>query len=330
MDSQKQIGRTDGGIIPEECPVALLCGGTSSERDISLSSGAAAAQALTKAGFPVTMLDPATKEDLGKLLGGGFSVAFLCMHGKGGEDGTLQGFLETIGLPYTGSGVWASALAMDKTKTKVFYREAGIPTPASRWLRRGQAVDVPGLVAELGSHLVVKAASGGSTLGLYIVEDAKGLQEALEKAFALDDDVLVEQFVAGVEYTVSVVGNDEPMALPIIQILPANDFYDFESKYAPGGSRHICPAPLSEDQTAIMQSIAVSAHRALGCRGVSRTDFIMGDSGAMWALETNTLPGMTATSLLPDAAGVMGVGFPELCTRLVELALEKRPAVALS
>ncbi len=323
MDSQKQLGRTESGIVPEKCPVALLCGGTSSERDISLSSGAAAAQALTKAGFPVTMLDPASKEDLGKLLDGDFAVAFLCMHGKGGEDGTLQGFLETIGLPYTGSGVWASALAMDKTKAKVFYREAGIPTPASQWLRKGFDVDVDAIVGELGTHLVVKAASGGSTLGLYIVENVEGLRDALEKAFSLDDDVLVEQFVAGSEYTVSVVGNSYPAALPIIQILPANDFYDFESKYAPGGSRHICPAPLTEEQTAAMQAIAEAAHEALGCRGVSRTDFIMDEQGSMWALETNTLPGMTATSLLPDAALVMGVSFPELCTQLVELALEE-------
>lgn len=323
MDSQKQLGRTESGIVPEKCPVALLCGGTSSERDISLSSGAAAAQALTKAGFPVTMLDPASKEDLGKLLDGDFAVAFLCMHGKGGEDGTLQGFLETIGLPYTGSGVWASALAMDKTKAKVFYREAGIPTPASQWLRKGFDVDVDAIVGELGTHLVVKAASGGSTLGLYIVENVEGLRDALEKAFSLDDDVLVEQFVAGSEYTVSVVGNSDPAALPIIQILPANDFYDFESKYAPGGSRHICPAPLTEEQTAAMQAIAEAAHEALGCRGVSRTDFIMDEQGSMWALETNTLPGMTATSLLPDAARVMGVSFPELCTQLVELALEE-------
>lgn len=323
MDSQKQLGRTESGIVPEKCPVALLCGGTSSERDISLSSGAAAAQALTKAGFPVTMLDPASKEDLGKLLDGDFAVAFLCMHGKGGEDGTLQGFLETIGLPYTGSGVWASALAMDKTKAKVFYREAGIPTPASQWLRKGLDVDVDAIVGELGTHLVVKAASGGSTLGLYIVENVEGLRDALEKAFSLDDDVLVEQFVAGSEYTVSVVGNSDPAALPIIQILPANDFYDFESKYAPGGSRHICPAPLTEEQTAAMQAIAEAAHEALGCRGVSRTDFIMDEQGSMWALETNTLPGMTATSLLPDAARVMGVSFPELCTQLVELALEE-------
>ena len=323
MDSQKQFGRTESGIVPEECPVALLCGGTSSERDISLSSGAAAAQALTKAGFPVTMLDPASKEDLVKLLNGGFSVAFLCMHGKGGEDGTLQGFLETIGLPYTGSGVWASAVAMDKTKAKVFYREAGIPTPASQWLRKGSEVDADAIVDELGTHLVVKAASGGSTLGLYIVETVEGLLEALEKAFSLDDDVLVEQFVSGSEYTVSVVGNSNPAALPIIQILPANDFYDFESKYAPGGSRHICPAPLSDEQTAAMQAIAEAAHEALGCRGVSRTDFIMDEQGSMWALETNTLPGMTATSLLPDAARVMGVSFPELCTRLVKLALEE-------
>ncbi len=323
MDCQKSNERSASGLVPEQCPVAVLCGGTSTEREISLKSGASSAEALREAGFPVTVFDPARKEDLLALMTGDFAVAFLCTHGKGGEDGTLQGFLDTIGLPYTGSDVWSSAVAMDKTKTKLFYRASGVPTPASVWLRKGEPADAGALVNELGSHLVVKAASGGSTLGLYIVEGRDELAEALQQAFSFDDDVLVEQFIAGSEYTVSVLGNSDPEALPVIQILPANgSFYDFEAKYAPGGSRHVCPAPLSDEQTDRMQRYAVMAHKALSCRGVSRTDFIMDDDGAMWALETNTLPGMTSTSLIPDAARVTGMDFPTLCTQLVSLALE--------
>lgn len=323
MDCQKSCDWSFDNLVPEQCPVAVLCGGTSSEREISLKSGASSAEALREAGFPVTVLDPANKDDLKALLNGDFAVAFLCTHGKGGEDGTLQGFLDTIGLPYTGSDVWASAVAMDKTKAKLFYRDADVPTPASVWVRKGESADTDALVAELGSKLVVKAASGGSTLGLYIVEGKEALDQALDQVAAFHDDVLVEQFVAGTEYTVSVLGNNDPQALPVIQILPANgSFYDFEAKYAPGGSRHVCPAPLSDEQTMQMQRFAVMAHKALGCRGMSRTDFIMDEQGGMWALETNTLPGMTSTSLIPDAARVVGMDFPTLCKTLVGFALE--------
>lgn len=308
---------------PETVRVALLAGGTSGEREISLASGAGAKKALEEAGFLVTQLDPAQRDDLAALVDGGFDVAFLCTHGRGGEDGALQGFLETIGLPYTGSDVRASAMAMHKGVAKQAYAAAGIRTPDSLTLREGEPYDLDAIIATVGDHCAVKAITEGSTLGLYIVEGRDALAQALVDVFDHDDQALVERFVAGREFTVAVVGSGSAArALPIIEIIPKNDFYDFESKYAPGGSQHICPAQLPDDVTEAMQGIAVAAHAALGCSGVSRTDFILEEDGTPWVLETNTLPGMTETSLLPDAARAAGIAFPDLCAMLVADALE--------
>lgn len=309
-------------IDPSTTSVVLLAGGASGERDISLASGAGAREALEEAGFPVTVLDPAIKADLVKLVEGDFDVAFICLHGKYGEDGTVQGLLELLHIPYIGSDVWSSATAIDKARTKVFYRYFGINTPQSIVLKRGQPFDIQHVIATVGLPCVVKPASEGSALGVHIVEDAADVQPATEEVFTRDEELLVETYVKGKELTVSVVGNEKPIALPIIEIVPKNEFYDFESKYAPGGSQHICPARLDDAQTAKVQQIAIAAHRALGCRGVSRTDIIMDEEGICWVLETNTLPGMTSTSLLPDSARAGGISFPELCTMLIQYALE--------
>lgn len=308
---------------PEDLRVALLAGGASDEREISLASGRGAGNALREAGFSVTELDPAEKKDLQNLIAGNYDVAFLCMHGKMGEDGTLQGFLEMIGLPYIGSGVWSSALAMDKAKSKLFYENAGIQTPVSVTLYSPDDMSVEDILSTVGESCVVKPATEGSALGVYIVKGADEVKDAIEKAFELDSEVLVETFVKGTELTIAVLGNEQLEALPVIQIVPRNEFYDFESKYAPGGSQHLCPAPLNAEATEKVQAMAKAAHRVLGCSGISRSDFIMDENGEFWILETNTLPGMTETSLLPDAARAAGVEFPELCTRLIELALEK-------
>ena len=308
---------------PEDLRVALLAGGASDEREISLASGRGAGNALREAGFSVTELDPAEKKDLQNLIAGNYDVAFLCMHGKMGEDGTLQGFLEMIGLPYIGSGVWSSALAMDKAKSKLFYENAGIQTPVSVTLYSPDDMSVEDILSTVGESCVVKPATEGSALGVYIVKGADEVKDAIEKAFELDSEVLVETFVKGTELTIAVLGNEQLEALPVIQIVPRNEFYDFESKYAPGGSQHLCPAPLNAEATEKVQTMAKAAHRALGCSGISRSDFIMDENGEFWILETNTLPGMTETSLLPDAARAAGIEFPELCTRLIELALEQ-------
>lgn len=308
---------------PEDLRVALLAGGASDEREISLASGRGAGNALREAGFSVTEFDPAEKKDLQNLIAGNYDVAFLCMHGKMGEDGTLQGFLEMIGLPYIGSGVWSSALAMDKAKSKLFYENAGIQTPVSVTLYSPDDMSVEDILSTVGESCVVKPATEGSALGVYIVKGADEVKDAIGKAFELDSEVLVETFVKGTELTIAVLGNEQLEALPVIQIVPRNEFYDFESKYAPGGSQHLCPAPLNAEATEKVQTMAKAAHRALGCSGISRSDFIMDENGEFWILETNTLPGMTETSLLPDAARAAGIEFPELCTRLIELALEQ-------
>lgn len=309
-------------LNPKTCRVALLSGGTSGEREISLASGKGAGAALEEAGFSVTYLDPANKEDLKALIDGDFDVAFLCLHGKKGEDGTLQGLLEVIDLPYTGPGVWSSATAMNKAKSKLFYHRADIPTAPFYLLRQGEPYNAAEIATAMDGTCVVKPATEGSALGIYIVEGEAAIADALEKVFSIDTLALVEKYIEGTEITVAVLGNREPRALPIIQIVPQGEFYDFDSKYAPGGSQHICPAPLPDDQTARIQGLAEKAHAVLECTGVSRSDFIIDADGTPWILETNTIPGMTATSLLPDAARAAGISFPELCTRLIGYALE--------
>ena len=213
---------------------------------------------------------------------------------------------------------------MDKVKSKVFYQAAGISTPPSITLGVNDTVDVEEIVGSLGERCVVKPATEGSALGVFIVEGHDAIQEAIEKARELDNEILVERYIKGKELTVAVIGNDNPRALPIIEIVPVNDFYDYEAKYKPGASQHLCPAPLSEETTRQIQNMAVQAHKALECAGVSLSDFILDDEGDWWILETNTIPGMTGTSLLPDAARAAGISFPELCTMLIEFALEKK------
>lgn len=307
---------------PKNCKVAVLRGGISGEREVSLKSGNAVAEALRAVGFQVVELDPAEKNDLMRLVQGDFDVAFLALHGRGGEDGTIQGFLETIGLPYTGSGVCASALAMSKCNSKQMYKAANLPTLPALTISKSDGYNIDAIVETLGTHCVVKASKEGSSIGLYIEEGADNIAEAIEKAFEHDDQVLVEKYCKARELTVGVLGNDDPKALPIIEIVPRNDFYDFDAKYSPGGSEHICPAEIEADLTNKIQRTAEAAHKTLGCHGYSRTDFLLEESGKFWILETNTLPGMTATSLLPDAASKVGLDYEQLCTKLIELALE--------
>lgn len=317
-------------INPKEYKVSLLSGGTSSEREISIKSGDGAQEALEEAGFTVERLDPAKPEDLKRLIGNEFDVAFLCTHGRGGEDGSLQGFLETINMPYTGSGVFGSAVCMDKAKAKIIYSAEDIPTPHGLTIRSNMDLYIEDVLDGLGftdhqaAKCVVKAAHEGSSVGVYIAEGPEDIEQAIKDAFKYDDLVVVERYVAGREFTVVVLGDgDEAQALPIIEIVPKNESYDFESKYAPGGSKHICPADLPPAITDRMQCDALLAHEVLECGGVSRTDFILDDEGREWALETNTLPGMTATSLLPDAARAAGISFPEVCTEMIVCALNR-------
>lgn len=318
---------------PAATRVTLLKGGTSGEREVSLASGAAAADALRAEGFPVVEIDTKDADFVGQLVALKPDAVFIALHGRDGEDGTVQGLCELLGLPYTGPGVLASALAMDKFRAKTMYRAAGLPTAPWKVLAKGEyESDVYGgtllehLLREMGGKCVVKPSREGSALGVHIVDDVAALADAIAEAFTHDDELVVEKFVAGTEITVGVLGNDDPEVLPIIEIVPQDSsaFYDFEAKYSAGGASHIIPARLDDATTVTCKDFAREAHFALGCTGVSRTDMIVSDAdGTPYLLETNTIPGMTATSLLPDAAARAGLEFGPLCRTLVELALER-------
>lgn len=315
------------GVDTENCRVALLTGGWSDEREIALDSARACERALREAGFAtVDLVDVAKKGTLSRLESGRYDVAFIAMHGRWGEDGCVQGLCEMLHLPYTFSGVLASAMATEKDVAKRAYREAGLPVPEGVEVTAGQAVDqalLDSLVERFGLPLFVKPACNGSSFGVTRVEEASQLAAALEAARAKGDAALVEHCVVGTEITVPVLGNDDARALPVVEIVTGADFYDLKVKYEDPSKHHVIPARLDAEVYARAQEYAVRAHRALGCSGASRSDFIVTADGEPVILETNTIPGMTETSLLPDSARHAGISFPELCRRLVELALER-------
>jgi D-alanine-D-alanine ligase len=302
--------------------IAVLLGGRSAEREVSLNTGDQVAVALESLGHAVTRVDTGDIGFIETIRTGGFDVAFICLHGRFGEDGTVQGLLELLELPYVGSGVLASALAMDKVVSKQVFVSAGIKTPAWETVRAGEDAPLEDISLRLGDKVVVKPVAEGSSVGMSIVHDRSELGPAVEQALRHDHTVLIEQFVAGAEVTVGVLGNDDLEPLPTLEVVPEHEFYDYESKYIPGMSRHIIPARVSEEAQRECQRVAVEAHRALQCRGMSRSDTIVTAEGEVYLLEVNTIPGMTRTSLLPDAARAAGIEFPQLCHRLVTLALD--------
>lgn len=306
--------------------IVVLAGGWSDEREISLDSGRACSTALKEAGFEqVELLDVAAEGFIERLVRGGFDVAFVALHGRYGEDGCIQGLLEILHLPYTFSGVLASAIATEKDVAKELYRAAHIPTPEGVDFAAGTiptAVEVEALIARFGLPLFVKPAANGSSYGITRVTQASQLADAIRLAGKEGGRVLVEQSIEGTEVTVPVLGNTDPHALPIVEIVTGADFYDLTVKYEPSSLHHVIPARLESGIYARTQELAVKAHQALGCRGASRSDFIIRDDGTPYILETNTIPGMTETSLLPDSARHGGIEFPVLCRKLVEFALE--------
>ena len=309
-------------VIRTPVRVVVLMGGRSAEREVSLNTGAQVAEALASRGHEVFTVDSARADFIAAIQESAPDVVFICLHGRLGEDGTVQGLLELLDTPYVGSGVLASALATDKVMTKFLYGAHGIPTPDYVVIRRGEDADVAALTA-LGDRTVVKPVCEGSSIGMSIVHDPSELPAAIAHAFTRDDRVLVERFVEGVEVTVGVLGDGEAaFALPTLEIVPQHEFYDYESKYVPGMSRHLIPAGVSESARTGCQLSALAAHKALGCSGMSRTDTIVTADEKVLVLETNTIPGMTSTSLLPDAARAAGIEFPELCERLIGYALE--------
>jgi D-alanine-D-alanine ligase len=307
--------------------VALLAGGISSEREVSLQSGDQVYEALDKDKYHILRYDP--KTDLPRLVNdaSGIDVALIILHGPYGEDGTVQGLLDLLGIPYQGSGVLGSALAMNKAVTKQLYEKSNLLVPSYIIYDRNDTVDVDACVKQIGLPLVVKPVAGGSSVGMSIVRSASDLQDALDKAITYDNAVMVESYIAGTELTVGVIGNTELEALPIIEIVPdqTRDFFDYKAKYTPGVTQEICPARIDEELTRQAQSYANIAHRALYCQGYSRTDMILKER-EIYVLETNTIPGMTATSLLPQAAQVAGISFSQLMDKLIELGLEVHQA----
>lgn len=333
--------------------ITVLMGGTSSERDVSLATGIRCGRALEQVGHEVAFVDPArgpisdaelrelssgtvvktappseealrqmAREALPRLASniprrGDTDVVFLGLHGGYGEDGTIQALLDLSGVPYTGSGHLGSALAMDKDVSKQLFKQGGVST--ADWIMAPATENE--VRARLGFPVIVKPSKQGSTVGLSIVREPGQLRAAIDEAFRFDDEVMIEQFIAGRELTVGILGGE---ALPVGEILPKHEIYDYECKYTAGMATEVFPAELSADETARVQHEARKAFRALKLGGCARIDFRMAADGTFYCLEANTLPGMTQTSLVPQAAAAAGIAFPELCDRIARLALETR------
>lgn len=339
--------------------IAVLCGGLSHERDVSISTGTCVAAALRERGHAVALIDLylgdeqmaadpegaftcssedslyAVREDEpdldelrarrgGKdLIGPGVlelcrhaDIAFLALHGADGENGKLQAYLDLCAIPYTGSGYLGSAIAMNKELTKTLFAQAGIAAPGGITLHRGESV-----TGEIRFPCVVKPCSGGSSVGTSIVQNREDLNRALADAFACDDTVLVEHYIKGRELTVGIIGG---RAMPVIEIIPKTGFYDYKNKYQAGLTEELCPAPLSEDDTRRVQSLAADAFAALHLEAYGRADILMDDTdGTLYCLEVNSLPGMTPTSLIPQMAAAEGKSYGELCEELIDISLKK-------
>ncbi|HSH54260.1 MAG TPA: D-alanine--D-alanine ligase [Methylotenera sp.] len=297
--------------------VAVLMGGRSGEREVSLKSGGAVLSALQAQGVDAVAFDPREKplHDLES-----FDRVFINLHGRYGEDGCIQGALEMLQIPYTGSGVMASAIGMDKWRTKLLWRATNVVTPDFELVTADSDFDA--IEKKLGLPLFVKPANEGSSLGISKVKQAGGLQAAYELAAKADPLVIAEKFVGGGEYTVGVIddGAGGFKALPIIRIVPKNEFYDFEAKYLRDDTEYLCPCGLSAEKEAQIQQEALLAFRAVGCKGWGRVDFLMDEAGNHYFLEVNTSPGMTDHSLVPMAAKAAGISFEELVVRILESA----------
>jgi D-alanine-D-alanine ligase len=311
--------------------VAVLKGGRSLERNVSLRSGAHAQEALARLGHEVVAID-VDAQLVARLREAQPDAALIALHGPDGEDGTMQSLLDVVGVPYTGSGPAACMCATDKVLAKHLMRNAGIPTPAFHSLREtsikelGAADALPAVEAALGFPLVVKPASQGSALGVKFARNAQELPSALVGAFSYDRKVLIERYVKGRDLAVSVLdGPAGPVPLPVVEAVPREEeFYDYESRYEIGMTTFVCPAELPDDTTARAQELALEVYRLLGCRGVARVDLMLDDaSNELWVLETNVIPGMTETSLLPQAADAAGISFDELIARLLDSALTR-------
>jgi D-alanine-D-alanine ligase len=302
--------------------IVVLAGGWSGEREVSIESGRAVYDALDKAKYVVELYDP--KEHLGTIMEQRQSIdlVFILLHGKMGEDGRIQGFLDLLGIPYVGSGVLASSMALNKKITKYLYQEVGLNVPRFCLKRKGEELEGSAVLERFGGKVVVKPIAEGSSLGISICDSESSLEKGVIKAFLYDSEVMLEEYIAGREITCCVTGNETLEALPLIEIVPteAYAFFDYEAKYTSGATHEICPADLDESIAERLRSCAMAAHRALQCRSWSRTDMIV-SGGDIFVLETNTIPGMTENSLVPRAARAAGLSLSDLLDRLIALSV---------
>lgn len=305
--------------------VLVLMGGTSEERQVSLRSGKAVFRGLEDNGYEVAGLD-FNPESLQEIQNVQPDVVFIALHGKKGEDGTVQGLLETMGIPYTGSGVASSAICMDKGLSKKLFQYEGIPTADFIMISKESFDNSESFLEELENKLalpvVIKATNQGSSIGTYIARQRNDIIKMIEAAFEFNDEVIVEKFIDGIELTAAVLGNEEHLVLPLIEISSENEFYDFESKYTPGMCNHIIPARIEHEAMERVKIISEKTYKAMGCKGFARVDLIIDKKGNPFVLEVNTVPGMTEMSLVPDAAAAAGISFNELLDKIVQLALE--------
>ena len=292
--------------------VAVLLGGKSAEREISLMSGNGVLKALRSRGVDAHAFDPAER-DLFELKREGYARCFIALHGRGGEDGTMQGALEVLGIPYTGSGVLGSALAMDKARAKLVWQASGLPTPDYELLDKGS--DLAGVAGRLGLPIVVKPAEEGSSIGITKVRAAGDLEEAYALAVNYDSAVIAEKCIEGPEYTASIVGD---AALPLIRIEAPQGNYDYQNKYFTDDTKYICPCGLPEKKEEALKALALESFEVLDCAGWGRVDLMLDAKGEPWLLEANTSPGMTGHSLVPMAARAVGISYEDLCVRILE------------
>ncbi len=307
--------------------IAVVCGGDSSEREVSLRSGKAVFEALKRGGFNKVTIFDLKEANICELLALNPDIAFLALHGKGGEDGCIQGVLELARIPYTGSDVISSASCMNKIRTKELVALAGLPTPKYLKLKshecENRADTADKIITSIGLPVVLKSPCEGSSIGVYILKEREELIRRISDIFDYGDTLLAEEFVDGVELTLPILGNDIPTALPIIEITSENEFYDFESKYTKGMCHHIIPARISNKDAMTISDIGIKAYKTLGCSGLSRIDFILDKNKGPMLIEINTLPGMTEMSLFPDSARYAGISFEALVEKIVMLAIDK-------
>lgn len=302
--------------------IGVLMGGVSSEREISLKSGEAILAALIRCGYQAIKILVDSEVDQ-KLREEKIQMVFLALHGSGGEDGLIQGLLETLKIPYTGSGVLASSLGMHKGSTKKMLFFHGIRTPKSFYWHRGEQERMPFLPPGFQFPLVVKPLNQGSTIGISLVQSSQDMPKALQEAGKFGSEVMIEEYIKGQELTVGILGETP---LPVVEMLPVSEFYDYEAKYQKGKTEYLLPAPLEKSLYLELQQMALSVHQAIGCVGISRVDFRVDTKGTPFVLEINTIPGMTETSLFPKAAAHSGIAYDALVEKILESAIERKRA----